>query len=201
MIKIINHITNLPNEICEIIYLYMISDYKQKTKVKMIHFYEKEHFLIKMISKQLDANELKNELYSSRNIRMKMFKYHYLDYIDTFFNDNFILYELQIINYTLVYDLEFSIKTNNQTLFKQLFQHSKYKFISMYHITLVLMYNHFDLLILMYNLYLELNSFNFYISKLDYTLHLSKFKNSKIINWINSTLHLDYSDYYYKPKN
>jgi hypothetical protein len=55
----------------------------------MIHFYEKEHFLIKMISKQLDANELKNELYSSRNIRMKMFKYHYLDYVDTFEFDNF----------------------------------------------------------------------------------------------------------------
>lgn len=201
MIELINIITKLPKELCEIIYLFMINDYKQRTKVKMLHFYKKEKFLVKMISKQLDADILKMELYSSRNIHMKMFKYHYLDFVDSYFNENIILYELQIKNYTLIYDLEFSIKTNNITLFKTLFHNSLYKYISMYYITLVLMYNHFEILIEMYNLYKELNSFNFYISKLDYTIHLSKFKQSKIINWINNTFYLDYSDYYYKPKN
>jgi hypothetical protein len=201
MIGIINIITKLPKELCEIIYLFMINDYKQKTKVKMLRFYEKEKYLVMMISKQLDADNIKMELYSSRNIHMKMFKYHYLDFVDTYFNENIILYELQIKNYTLIYDIEFSIKTNNLTLFKTLFNNSLYKYISMYHITLVLMYNHYDMLILMYNLFLELNTFNFYISKLDYTMHLSKFKKSKIINWINNELYLDYSDYYYKPKN
>lgn len=142
MIKIIYKITDLPIEICENIYLNIVNNYSQVSKVKVLDFYSNNKFIVKNIIPTLDVSLIEEELFFKKTLNQYIFKHHYLSYLDNFFKKYKILYYLQINNYLKIYNIDFFIKTGDIKLIEAYF--NKYKYISTYQISLSLHYNQID---------------------------------------------------------
>ena len=198
MIKILYKITDLPIEICENIYLNIVNNYSQVSKVKVLDFYSNNKFIVKNIIPTLDVSLIEEELFFKKTLNQYIFKHHYLSYLDKFFKKYKILYYLQINNYLKIYNIDFFIKTGDIKLIEAYF--NKYKYISTYQISLSLHYNQIDSFFFIYKLFKTFNNFDFWISNIDYIVFLKNFKTSILIKWINDNMYLDYNDYFFKPK-
>lgn len=198
MIKIIYKITNLPIEICENIYLNIVKNYSQVSKVKVIDSYSNNKFIVKNIIPSLDISLIEEELFFKRTVHQYIFKHHHLSYLDKFFKKYKILYYLQINNYSKVYNIDFFIKTGDIKLLEAYF--NKYKYISTYQISLSLHYNQIDSFFCIYKLFKTFNNFDFWISNIDYIVFSNNYKTSILVKWIYNNMYLDYNDYFLKPK-
>jgi hypothetical protein len=198
MIKIIYKITDLPIEICENIYLNIVNNYSQVSKVKVLDFYSNNKFIVKNIIPTLDVSLIEEELFFKKTLNQYIFKHHYLSYLDNFFKKYKILYYLQINNYLKIYNIDFFIKTGDIKLIEAYF--NKYKYISTYQISLSLHYNQIDSFFFIYKLFKTFNNFDFWISNIDYIVFFKNYKTSILIKWINDNMYLDYNDFFFKPK-
>jgi hypothetical protein len=198
MIKILYKITDLPIEICENIYLNIVNNYSQVSKVKVLDFYSNNKFIVKNIIPTLDVSLIEEELFLKKTLHQYIFKHHYLSYLDKFFKKYKILYYLQINNYLKVYNIDFFIKTGDIKLIKSYFD--KFKYISTYQISLSLHYNQIDSFFFIYKLFKTFNNFDFWISNIDYIVFFKNYKTSILIKWINDNMYLDYNDCFFKPK-
>ena len=198
MIKILYKITDLPIEICENIYLNIVNNYSQVSKVKVLDFYSNNKFIVKNIIPTLDVSLIEEELFFKKTLIQYIFKHHYLSYLDNFFKKYKILYYLQINNYLKIYNIDFFIKTGDIKLIEAYF--NKYKYISTYQISLSLHYNQIDSFFFIYKLFKTFNNFDFWISNIDYIVFFKNYKTSILIKWINDNMYLDYNDFFFKPK-
>lgn len=198
MIKILYKITNLPIEICENIYLNIINNYSQVSKVKILDFYSNNKFIVKNIIPTLDVSLIEEELFFKKTLHQSIFKYHYFNYLDEFFKKYKILYTLQVNNYLKIYNIDFFIKIGDIKLIESHF--NKFKYISTYQISLSLHYNQVDSFFYIYKLFKTFNNFDFWISNIDYIIFFKNYKKSILIKWINDNMYLDYNDYFFKPK-
>lgn len=198
MIKIIYKITNLPIELCENIYLNIINNYSQVSKVKIIDFYSDNQFIVKNITPTLDVSLIEEELFFKKTLHQYIFKQHYLNYLDEFFKKYKILYTLKINNYLKIYNIDFFIKIGDINFIESYF--NKFKYISTYQISLSLHYNQVDSFFYIYKLFKTFNNFDFWISNIDYIIFFKNYKKSILIKWINDNMYLDYNDYFFKPK-
>lgn len=198
MINILYKITKLPLEICENIYLNIIKNYSQISKVKVVDFYYNNKFIVKTIASQLDASLIEEELFLKKSLHHYIFKHHYLNYLDKFFKKYKILYTLKINNYLKIYNIDFFIKTGDIDLIE--YHYHKYKYISIYHLSLSLHYNQVESFLFIYQLFKSFNNFDFWISNIDYIVFYKNYKSSILIKWINDNMYLDYNDYFFKPK-
>lgn len=198
MIKILYKITNLPIEICENIYLNIINNYSQVSKVKILDFYSNNKFIVNNIIPTLDVSLIEEELFFKKTLHQYIFKQHYLNYLDEFFKKYKILYTLKINNYLKIYNIDFFIKIGDINFIESYF--NKFKYISTYQISLSLHYNQVDSFFYIYKLFKTFNNFDFWISNIDYIIFFKNYKKSILIKWINDNMYLDYNDYFFKPK-
>lgn len=198
MIKIIYKITNLPIELCENIYLNIINNYSQVSKVKILDFYSNNKFIVNNIIPTLDVSLIEEELFFKKTLHQYIFKQHYLNYLDEFFKKYKILYTLKINNYLKIYNIDFFIKIGDINFIESYF--NKFKYISTYQISLSLHYNQVDSFFYIYKLFKTFNNFDFWISNIDYIIFFKNYKKSILIKWINDNMYLDYNDYFFKPK-